>query len=384
MGVTGFIAALQAAALIGAVQPPAGLSTDAFIRLRATIENGAAHAPDDAPQPFDLVVVKGSVRFAAARQDGASTCRSFTLNAAGGAGPAFYFGAACVAPATGRWTLTRMHALQMTAAMHHVAPIGLHPPTGAVAESAHIHLPPFAARDPAPDPTPVPAPAPTPTPAPATTPAPTPPEAVPPPSPAPTAAAPPPSPALTQETGLAARLPTFPIAYNKPSQIAFDRDTTISLVVTVNGAAADSLKNLPGEKVATSAHLSDDVVAELTGDPAAVKITPRQDKEQRIADLGDVVWVWDVRALTPDPATLTLKLSAKVDLAGRPALVSVRTYTDRFTVQIDPVAKVKWWIGRIDPIWKWLGLGTPVVLIGAVLAFFRRRTAGSAAAKPPG
>ncbi len=394
MGVASLVAALQAAAALATAPPPLGLSADAFARLRATIETRAAHAPDDVPQVFDIVVAKGSVRFAPARSEGGTTCRRFILNVSGGAGPSLYVGSVCVGAAPAGWTLAGMRPLQ-SAAMHATA-LRPHPPTAAPPDATPL---PSAAAAPRPAPVPPAAPAPAPaaaaTPAPAPAPAPAPTAA---PTPVPTAAAPgppppppPPAPAAApaaaatiQDTGLAARLPTFPIAYNRPTQIAFDRDTTISLVITVNGAAADSLRNLPGEKVAASARLSDDVVAELSGDPAAVKITPRQDKEQRIADLGDVVWVWDVRALTPDPATLTLKLSAKVPLAGQPALVPVRTYTDRFTVQIDPVSKAKWWIGQIDPIWKWLGLGTPVVLIGGLLTFLRRRKASPATAKTPG
>ena len=59
----------------------------------------------------------------------------------------------------------------------------------------------------------------------------------------------------------------------------------------------------------------------------------------------------------------------------------MRAYTNQFDVSVDPISWLTFTISRIDPIWKWLGLGTPVAIIIGLFGFWRgraRKRAGNA------
>jgi len=167
----------------------------------------------------------------------------------------------------------------------------------------------------------------------------------------------------------------LPIRYNKPSAISFDSDTTISLVVEMAGAgsAKPVFEELPGGQEATTVKLSNRVVAKLVGPPDQVSITQADPPEERpLMDGTNAQWIWNVRAKQPGKTTLTLEIYAVIQPGGDANTYQMKTYTNSFPVQISWLSQLKWEIDQIDPVWKWLGFGTPVAIACGVIAFFRK------------
>jgi hypothetical protein len=191
----------------------------------------------------------------------------------------------------------------------------------------------------------------------------------------PASAAPAPAAAPTSDE-IKAQLHIRNIRYNKPSAISFDSDTPISLVVEMAGAGSGqaALANMPGGQVAAVVKLSDKVTAVLTGPPDDVSIVQADPPSDRTLEDGfNAQWIWNVRAKQPGTALLTLEVSTTVQRSGSSVPVQIVTYTDKFPVQISVTSWLKWQIDRIDPIWKWLGLGTPIAIIGGGIAWWRAR-----------
>jgi hypothetical protein len=295
-----------------------------------------------------------------------------------------YFGRVCLSPATHRWTLAAITAPQAAQTQagggvfhppvfHHLAP-------GAFVGPAHLPVPKpsVVAAESAPDMAPAPPP-------PAATPPASAPKAT---HPPPTTAAAPPRRMGTVDQATAevkSQLQRLRIEYNKPAAIAFDGDTTIVLVVESQDPAAGhaAVAAAGGQNVQANVALSAIVTAQLKGDSDQVAITPLTSDTQAVTTLGNAQWTWTVRAKQPGRATLTLDVFDDVKVQGQDTLYPVRTYTNEFPVRIGGFSWVTWEIGQINPVWQFLGLGTPVVIIGGTVAFLRRRRAAQGRSTEP-
>jgi hypothetical protein len=251
-----------------------------------------------------------------------------------------------------------------------------------VAEMIYPGFPPKAALPPPPAPPP---PSPAPTPAPTPTPPPPEPElgpppaaaAAPPPAPGPPAAATPPDSPTSQAVERQLRMQN--IRYNKPPAISFDQDTLVSLVIEMagKGSAIPRFQNFSGNQASASVALGDNAVATLSGpvDDVAIAL----DNGPALKPLMDGVntqWIWSVRAKRPGSTLLTLEIDTLVPDGASVRQYQIETFTDRFPVQMSWLSQLTWQIDQISPAWKFLGLGTPVAIIGGLILFFRRRGRG--------
>ena len=196
-------------------------------------------------------------------------------------------------------------------------------------------------------------------------------------------------PVSAQRADIERQLEAIPIRYNKPATLSFDHDTPIGLVVEVEGAGtgASAVQGLPGAQVTAVAKLNAKAAAELTGAEDEVAIHPKGPVSLPITGAANSELVWYVRALKPGSTTLTLQIYATVNIGAEQQQVRVRTFTDKFNVVMSPVSWAKYQIGQIDPIWKWLGLGTPVAIIVGVVGCRSHSECGptvSAYARRPG
>ncbi len=176
------------------------------------------------------------------------------------------------------------------------------------------------------------------------------------------------------------QLQNLPIQYNRPPTLSFDHDTLLTLVVESQSSGDAAMAGAAGPVVHAHALLGTTETAHLSGDSSEVQIVPLASETQTITNLSNVQWAWNVRAKSPGETTLALELSADVVVKGQHSWYRVTTYTDRFRVKMSPVSWATWRIGEIEPIYKFLGLGTPVVLLGGLIAFLRRRSNNR---KPP-
>ena len=188
-----------------------------------------------------------------------------------------------------------------------------------------------------------------------------------------------PGPVSAQSDAMRALFQSMPTRYNRPPTISFDHDTTVGFVVEGqgSGSSAAMLGDLPGDQVAGAEALTPDVVVRLKGPDDEVVIAARTPDQQHVTTLNNTYWFWDVRAKKPGATTLTLTVEP-LDTKGR-SLTPQLVYVNRIKVVIEPVSRVTYWIGVINPLYKFLGLGTPVALIAGAWAFWRRRHAKSLA-----
>jgi hypothetical protein len=166
---------------------------------------------------------------------------------------------------------------------------------------------------------------------------------------------------------LAARLPQIPVGYNKPKSLEFDRDTEITLIVETASAkdALAELQTFSGEKVSGVAKLAPDVEAVLSGPPDDVVITPRQNAAQKLTEIANVQWIWDVKAKHPGSTTLTLDLWTTVHASDGDRTVRMRTFRDTIPIHVSRLQWLTYEIDQIDPVWK--ALIAAVTAIGGAL-----------------
>ena len=367
-----------------------------------TVATAVALAARDRPDlslstPIEAGGRTGHLALAIARDTSSGRCRSFSISygAAGG-----YAGEVCFDPTASQWNVRSIHATPSAAsasviAMHGLTPRGvtkalppvlLPGPRHIAGEASSygltvpaFHIPAGTTGAPSPAPAPLPGPVPQPASPDAAQLAPVEPDAA-----ASSALPVTPGPsvpvsgditvgALSQ--AVAKNTEQMPIRYNRPTQIAFEHTTPVSLIVetaSVQKAVAD-LKIFPGEAKSATAALSSVVTARLIGDPSAVIITARMSETQEITNLANVSWIWDVRAIKPGPTSLTLQVIDLLPVGGVVKAIPVVTYTDQINVSVDPIAWMLYEINRIDPIYKFLGLGTPAALVIGVVAWWRSR-----------
>ncbi len=175
------------------------------------------------------------------------------------------------------------------------------------------------------------------------------------------------------------------IIYKKPPHLSFDQDTPVSLVVEMQGpnSGAAALADLPGQMVSATVRLSDTATAVLTGPRDEVSI--RQDdppQDRNLMPGANAQWMWSVRALRPGSAILTLEIYTTVMHDGTKTSYQMKTYTDKFPIQISYLSWTEWEIARIRPIWAFLGLGTPTALGAMIFRYLRRRASKKLKAPP--
>jgi hypothetical protein len=344
-------------------QAPVGAPPQVLAQVQQALDAEAPGAPSNSPIAFNAGL-SGVVVFAPATKGPQGPCRGFTLSTSN----ARYVGQVCLSIVTHRWALAQFVAQAPAKAA--AAPPQPH---------YHVALHPFV---PPPQPVAVAAPPP---PAPLQPP----PEPAPPPPPvahAPKPAAKPPGVFDQASDEIKRQIQALQIEYNKPTAISFDSDTVIVLVAeshdTASGHAA--VAAAPGQAVQAKVGLSAIVTAQLEGDSDQVQITPLTSDTQAVTSLANTRWSWNVRAKQPGKATLTMNVFDDVTVGGQNTLYQIETYTDEFPVQIGWLSKLRWQFEQIDPIWQALGLGTPVALIGGLVAWFRRPRKGAASPSAPG
>jgi hypothetical protein len=364
------VSSLSLLVAVLSVAAPAAAQTDADVRQ--AVQAVAGEAPTaSVTRPLYFGPRRAILRL----QPEQKFCRPFTLSF----GLRAESGVVCHSALTSTWRVTSLTPLVI--AHPFVAVPVKPPPAPAPAPASHPQME-EAVVEPSPPPPPPPPPAATaPAPPTAAPPAPAPPAAD---TAAPAAPAPPPAPSpVTQDSAqLLRQLQSVPITYNRPATLSFDQDTPITLVVEGLGAgSAGALGAFPGQQVSSQALLSPRVTARLTGPSDEVSIQAQSADTQEVSSIANTSWLWQVRARKPGQTTLTLELDANVVIDGKPTPLQVRTYTDRFGVHMNLISRTTYEIQRIDPIWRWLGLGTPVAIIGGFLAWRRRsgRKAASAA-----
>jgi hypothetical protein len=389
------LAALASTLLMG--QAPGPL-TNAVSMAARTQPNQLFSAPITAGGRAGTITLYGS------RDTPSGRCRSFAISygVAGG-----YAGEACLNPAMSSWSVRSIHPTPSAAAAAAIASHGLTP--SIAVSSQHLqsyHMgkpsPPLLAPGPHPAaggdvtfgqtiPTfhlseaataagPGPSSAssiPAAQAAPVAVPVPMPePEAG---SAAPQSAPQPAAPAKVTDTPLslsvAQHTQQMPIIYNRPPQINFEKATPVSLIVgsaSIQQAVAD-LQVFPGTAKSATAVLSSVVTARLLGDPDAVVITARMPETQEISNLANVSWIWDIRAIKPGTTLLTLQIFDTLPVDGGTKIISVKTFNDNIIVHADLISWLRYEINRIDLIYKFLGIGTPAVLIVGVFTWWRKR-----------
>jgi hypothetical protein len=347
-------------------QAPAGLPPQVSADVQQALAADAPGAPSGTPIAFHGGL-QGVVVFAQAIPTPDGPCRTFTLSTSN----AHYAGRACLSTATHQWRVAWLPAKLPAPAL---APIAKPPPpTAAYAPPAAVYAAPLDhsfqhatphAGAPPPQPAIVPPP---------------PPAAAPVPGGGAIAPGPKPAPAkvgvLEQASAeIIKQIQAIQIEYNKPDAISFDTDTTIVLVAESHDTASGHalVAGAGGEVMPVTAALSAIVTAQLLGDSDQVQITPLTTDTQAVSSLTNTQWSWNVRAKQPGTASLTLNVFDNVTVNGQSTYYRIKTYTNQFRVVISPLSSLRWQFEQIDPIWQALGLGTPVALIGGLIAWLRR------------
>jgi hypothetical protein len=166
------------------------------------------------------------------------------------------------------------------------------------------------------------------------------------------------------------------IDYNRPPAISFDHDTPVTLVIEMLGKGTGIGALPPGGGLTNevSVKLSSSVTAILSGPPDDVKISLSEPSATQPLFAGaNAQWDWNVKALRPGSVVLNLQLYSTVKANGAATTYQIRTFSDRFRVSMSTTSWLEWQINQIQPIWKFLGLGTPVAIGLGLIAWWRRR-----------
>ena len=160
------------------------------------------------------------------------------------------------------------------------------------------------------------------------------------------------------------------IAYNPPQQMRFDERTRIEARVTrhpdstftsnLQGKGASRVEELPVGTKMRGELLSDDF-----------SVTPLRPEVQQLGAKGFRSWVWEIRPSRTGELSLTLVLSVVYD----GDILDYRSFDRTINVSVTPTYAAGSWLSRN---WdKMLGASgvTATVVVGAIVAIFRRRRA---------
>lgn len=159
------------------------------------------------------------------------------------------------------------------------------------------------------------------------------------------------------------------VSYNQPRELRFGEAVQVKVVLRAPATAVSgSFRGLPGQVTTAPIEVREEATAVLEGPADRVKIVRRQGfPAWQSATAGNPTWMWDVTATAPGSANLDLTVKTKAD--GAPTETVVESYHAVIPVRMGWVDAVKWWIGQVDPIWKWL-VGVAGAL-GAAFVWFR-------------
>ena len=149
--------------------------------------------------------------------------------------------------------------------------------------------------------------------------------------------------------------------YRKPDGLAYGRPNLF--VVTIASAdlqAANKrlrMSGISGTDVSANVALSPRVRAVLWGADDTVKIELKTTPETHdVGVASNATWEWYVTPKSADDIDLELDLYNIVTIDGQEHQLDGPAYRDRFVVKADWMDRFMLWLGRTDPIWKWIAL----------------------------
>jgi hypothetical protein len=169
---------------------------------------------------------------------------------------------------------------------------------------------------------------------------------------------------------VASKMKSYPVEYNKPSNLLLGDSTPVQLVIKTNEQQKIQpyLKNFEGQVTWATVRVANDISAQLTGPPDRLKITLRGDKMRTILSPDPITWVWDVEPLKPGPAQVTLEVTSYIKTGKDTEPVPIRVLQDTWLVEARGIEWAKYQIAQIEPIQAFIF--TIITAVAGVSAWF--------------
>ena len=168
-------------------------------------------------------------------------------------------------------------------------------------------------------------------------------------------------------------LPLANAAFNAPTTMHLNEPTVIQLLLSGERPIRELKDKITalGEKQGATLKASDSMEAHLTG--AGFTIEPVTPAVQLVSGEGVTEWKWEVEPKEAGKRRLHLTLSAIIDLRGREATYTVRTFERTLVIRVTLRERLT---GFAEDNWQWFWSAL-LIPIGAWLLQRRRRNAAA-------
>ena len=166
------------------------------------------------------------------------------------------------------------------------------------------------------------------------------------------------------------QLKELPATYTKPGAIPLNSSIPFQLAIQTSPSqnVPRLFNGMPGNVESVEINVAEKMATKLTAPTDMFEVKLRGDEPKRlITSAASVTWVWDVKALQPGSATVTLEVFAYLNDDDEGQGIVFRVYTDTWDVETPTGEYIRYLIDHYGGVYKF-GAGV-IASIGSILTW---------------